>query len=72
MVGVEFVRDKATKEPAPEVVGRVIERCLRAGVLIMRAGIHGNVVRFLAPLTTPLDVLEEALDVVVAAIRAEG
>jgi 4-aminobutyrate aminotransferase/(S)-3-amino-2-methylpropionate transaminase len=72
MVAVEFVRDKGTKEPNPEAVGRVIERAFKAGVLVMRAGIHGNVVRFLAPLTTPVEVLEEGLEVVVAAIRAEG
>jgi 4-aminobutyrate aminotransferase/(S)-3-amino-2-methylpropionate transaminase len=32
------------------------------GVLLLKAGIYGNVIRFLAPLTTPLDLLAEGLD----------
>ena len=33
------------------------------GFLLFPAGTYGNVIRFLMPLTTPLDVLDEGLRV---------
>jgi len=68
MTAIELVRDRASKEPNPELTGRVVERAMQHGVLVLTAGIYGNVIRFLQPLTTPPDVLEEALDVVEAAL----
>ncbi len=50
MIGIEFVKDKATKEPYPEFVSRMIQNAIQKGLLIENAGSFGNVVRFLAPL----------------------
>ncbi|MCY0864309.1 MAG: 4-aminobutyrate--2-oxoglutarate transaminase [Sulfobacillus sp.] len=72
MVGVELVQDKKTKEPAGELTGRILHRMMDRGVLVLKAGIYGNVIRFLAPLTTPLDMLDEALDMLEATIMEEG
>lgn len=63
MLAIELVEDRTTKEPAAAFTATVIKRCMRRGVLLLVAGIHGNVLRFLAPLNTPPDVLDEALDV---------
>jgi 4-aminobutyrate aminotransferase/(S)-3-amino-2-methylpropionate transaminase len=63
MVGMELVRDRATKEPAPDLTDTVLTRTIQQGAIILKAGIYGNVIRFLAPLTTPLELLDEALDV---------
>ena len=63
MVGVEFVEDRTTKVPASEFTDLVVARALSQGVLLLTAGIYHNVIRFLQPLTTPMDVLEEGLDV---------
>ncbi len=68
MVAVELVTDRHTKEPNPELTQRVVQRAMERGVLMLTAGIYGNVFRFLQPLTTPPEVLEEALDVVEAAL----
>jgi 4-aminobutyrate aminotransferase/(S)-3-amino-2-methylpropionate transaminase len=62
MVAMELVTDRATKEPAPELTDRVLHRAMERGVLMLKAGIYGNVIRFLAPLNTPLDLLDEACD----------
>lgn len=68
MVAMELVEDRATKKPAAELTDRVLHRVMRRGVLILKAGIYGNVARFLAPLNTPLDLLEEACDELEAAL----
>ncbi len=63
MVGMELVKDAKTKEPAPEETDEVLHRLISRGVLMLKAGVYGNVIRSLAPLNTPIDVLDEALDV---------
>jgi 4-aminobutyrate aminotransferase len=38
MVGVEFVQDRATREPAPEVVQRLVQDAFQRGLLLLGAG----------------------------------
>jgi 4-aminobutyrate aminotransferase len=38
MVGVEFVADRATREPAPKVVHELVQRAFRRGLLLLGAG----------------------------------
>lgn len=63
MVAVELVKDRSTKEPAAEETNRILNTLIGRGVLMLKSGIYGNVIRFLAPLNTPLDMLDEGLDV---------
>jgi 4-aminobutyrate aminotransferase/(S)-3-amino-2-methylpropionate transaminase len=63
MVGVEFVRDQATREPANTELGEIIHRGIERGVIAVKCGIYGNVLRMLCPLMIPLEQLHEALDV---------
>lgn len=72
MQAIELVTDPKTKEPAKEATSRVLHRALKNGVICLKAGLYDNVIRFLAPLNTPLDLLDEALDVLEDALRAEG
>jgi 4-aminobutyrate aminotransferase-like enzyme len=72
MIGIELVKDRDTKEPDPDLAERVLQGCMQRGVLMLKAGIYGNVVRFLAPLNTPLDVLDEAVDILSDVLRAES
>lgn len=64
MIGMEMVRDPGTREPAPAEVAEVMAKCIRRGVIIVKCGIYGNVLRMLVPLMIPMDQLGEALDVV--------
>jgi 4-aminobutyrate aminotransferase/(S)-3-amino-2-methylpropionate transaminase len=64
MIGVEMVRDLATKEPAAAEVNKIMEKCIGRGVIIVKCGIFGNTLRMLVPLVIPMDQLNEALDVV--------
>jgi 4-aminobutyrate aminotransferase len=69
MNAVEFnVAGSAT--PNPEFVKRVLAEALDRGLILLSCGVYGNVIRFLAPLTIPEPVFEEALDIIEASILA--
>ncbi|MDN6021852.1 MAG: 4-aminobutyrate--2-oxoglutarate transaminase [Acidipropionibacterium jensenii] len=66
MMAVEFVKP-GTKEPDAARAGQVASELLHEGVIVLTCGIYGNCVRFLPSLTIPADLLDEALDLFVAA-----
>ena len=61
MLAIELVRDPATKEPAPELVQAIIDEALQRGLLLLKAGLHGNCIRVLCPLTTSDSELDDGL-----------
>jgi alanine-glyoxylate transaminase/(R)-3-amino-2-methylpropionate-pyruvate transaminase len=68
MLGVELVKDRATKEPAKEACAEVFERCKDLGLLIGKGGLWGNTLRIKPPMCITradadfmLAVLDEAL-----------
>jgi 4-aminobutyrate aminotransferase/(S)-3-amino-2-methylpropionate transaminase len=64
MVGAELVRGNGEHTPDPAVTARVAQRCHREGLLVLTAGTHSNVLRFLPPLVTPTQLLDEGLTIV--------
>jgi len=62
MVAMELVRDRVSKEPAPAETSEIIHRCHEQGLLIIKAGMHDNVIRTLVPLVINDDLLNEGLD----------
>jgi 4-aminobutyrate aminotransferase/(S)-3-amino-2-methylpropionate transaminase len=70
MLAIELVRDPATKEPAPDVAKSVIDAALERGLILLKAGTHGNCIRVLCPLTIEEAVLDEALGVWEEALAA--
>ncbi|MBP1736366.1 MAG: gabT2 [Oscillospiraceae bacterium] len=68
MIGLEFVTDRTTKKPYPELVSRLVAETAKHGLLIESAGIYSNVIRFLAPLVITDAQLEAGLDIFEAAI----
>ncbi|NOU74467.1 4-aminobutyrate--2-oxoglutarate transaminase [Paenibacillus sp. LMG 31458] len=63
MCAVEFI-DSENKEPAKAFVAAVQKGCYEAGVILLSAGVHGNVIRFLTPLVITDDELAEGLDII--------
>jgi 4-aminobutyrate aminotransferase len=59
MIGVEFVRDRRTKERATDERNAVVQAMFRRGVLILGAG--RNSVRFAPPLVLTLEQADTAL-----------
>jgi len=45
MQALELVKDRKTKEPAPEAAAQVMERARDNGLLIGKGGLFGNVLR---------------------------
>jgi len=60
---VELVRDRKTKEPAPEETLAVIKRAVGRGLIVIRAGLYSNGVRLLPPLNISDEQLQEGLEV---------
>jgi len=66
MVGLEFVKDPESKEPAPEIRDAVVEACFQRGLLVLGAGV--STVRLSPPLVVDeeqcrcaLRILDEAI-----------
>jgi 4-aminobutyrate aminotransferase/(S)-3-amino-2-methylpropionate transaminase len=70
MLAIELVEDPETRTPAPELAVAVIDEALRRGLLLLKAGVYGNCIRVLCPLTISDGELEEGLDVWEEALAA--
>jgi alanine-glyoxylate transaminase/(R)-3-amino-2-methylpropionate-pyruvate transaminase len=63
MLGVELVRDRATKEPAKQEAIDVLEATREMGLLIGKGGLDGNVLRIKPPMCITEADVDFALDV---------
>jgi 4-aminobutyrate aminotransferase len=70
MIGIEMVRDQATREKAPELRDDVIERAFERGLLVLGAG--ENTIRLSPPLIVSRDQCDFALDTIEECIRNAG
>ena len=68
MAGMELVRDRKTKTPADTETLQLLGLAREKGLILLRAGIHHNVIRTLMPLTIPDDQLDEGLDIIGSAL----
>lgn len=70
MLVVEFVKDRTTKEPDMDFAMAVIRKCVSNGLILIRAGLYTNCIRFLPPIVITDEQLHEGLDVIENAIAA--
>ncbi|HEY2420737.1 MAG TPA: 4-aminobutyrate--2-oxoglutarate transaminase [Neobacillus sp.] len=68
MCAMEMVKDN--KIPDKEAVGKIVNAACQRGLLLLSAGIYGNVIRLLMPLTITDGELEEGLQILEEAIEA--
>ena len=61
MLAIELVRDTGSKTPAPELAEAVIDEALQRGLILLKAGVFGNCIRVLCPLTISDAELDEGL-----------
>ncbi len=71
MLAIELVQ-AGSKEPNPELTKAVAAACLKEGVIILTCGTYGNVIRLLPPLVITDELLNDGLDVLAAAIKANA
>ena len=68
MLGVEFVKDRASNNPAPELRDRVEIACFERGLIILGAG--ANTIRWSPPLILTKENVDVALEIFDEAIAA--
>jgi 4-aminobutyrate aminotransferase-like enzyme len=61
MQALELVKDRETKEPAPEATVQLMERARDNGLLIGKGGLYGNVIRLSPPLNIARTDVDEAI-----------
>jgi 4-aminobutyrate aminotransferase/(S)-3-amino-2-methylpropionate transaminase len=72
MQAIELVTDRVAKTPAPKLVDAIAKTACEHGLLVLRAGLYGNVIRTLVPLTIGDDRLHAGLDILDSAIATNG
>jgi 4-aminobutyrate aminotransferase-like enzyme len=69
--GLEIVRDKASKAPAPDLTKSIIEAACRRGLLMIAPiGFYGNVIRIAPPLVIEEELMMKALDILGEALSS--
>jgi len=71
MLGLELVKDRATKEPASAECAAVVEAAKELGLLLGKGGLRGQTIRFAPPMCLTrgdADFLLEALDAALGAV----
>jgi 4-aminobutyrate aminotransferase len=68
MIGLEFVKDPVTKEPAPEFVAELIHQAFYNGLLLLPCGV--STIRFMPPLMLSQALADEAMEIMEEAIES--
>ena len=63
MMAIEFCEDGNPTKPAKRHAAAIIDRCREQGLLIIPAGVHGNVIRVLSPIVITDEQLGRGLDI---------
>ncbi|HVU16879.1 MAG TPA: aminotransferase class III-fold pyridoxal phosphate-dependent enzyme [Candidatus Didemnitutus sp.] len=71
LLGLEFVKDRKTKEPAKEICAQVVENARELGLLLGKGGLWGQTIRMAPPMnitTADADFIVAALDEAIGAV----
>lgn len=70
MIGVELVKDRASKEPAPDLVIRVQDEAKRRGLIVGRGGLYANTLRICPPMIVSRSDVDTAIDILGASFAS--
>jgi 4-aminobutyrate aminotransferase / (S)-3-amino-2-methylpropionate transaminase / 5-aminovalerate transaminase len=70
MCAMEIVKDRQSKTPDKDTVGKIVKAAGERGLMILSAGLFSNVIRLLMPITITDDQLEEGLQILEEAMEA--
>jgi 4-aminobutyrate aminotransferase/(S)-3-amino-2-methylpropionate transaminase len=68
MLAIELIKDDSARTPYADLNQRVIDAARAGGLLVIKCGVHRNVLRFLAPLVATEAQVDEALQILDAAL----
>jgi 4-aminobutyrate aminotransferase-like enzyme len=63
MLGLELVKDRVSKEPAPTATTQLLERTREHGLLVGKGGLYGNVIRLSPMLNIGKTDVDEAVSI---------
>jgi len=69
LMAIELVKDRKTKEPAKEETRKIVSSCAKKGLVILSAGLHGNVIRLHPSMLMDTETLDCALDIIDATLH---
>lgn len=69
MMAFELVKDRKNKVPAKEETKTVIKEAYKNGLILLSAGLYGNVIRILVPLVVTEEQLNAGLDIIENAVE---
>jgi len=69
MMAFELVKDRKNKVPAKEETKAVVEEAYKNGLILLSAGLYGNVIRILVPLVVTEEQLNAGLDIIENAVE---
>ena len=72
MQGLELVKDRKTKEPAPAAANALLEATRREGLLVGKGGLYGNVIRLAPPMIVSEREVDDAVELLDRALAAAG
>ena len=70
MQAVEFVKDRTSKEPAPQETSQFMEECRKRGLLVGKGGLFSNVIRTSPPLNITKADVDDAIRVMNESLMA--
>jgi 4-aminobutyrate aminotransferase-like enzyme len=70
MQAIELVKDRESKEPAPQETVQFMEECRNRGLLIGKGGYWGNVIRMSPPMNIAKSDVDEALRILDESLTA--
>ena len=68
MLAIELIKTDAARTPDADLNQQVIDAARAGGLLVIKCGVHRNVLRFLAPLVATEAQIDEALQILDAAL----
>lgn len=72
MVAVEIVNDDKENSPNKELTGQIAKYANENGLILLSAGIYGNVIRFLVPLVINNEEMDKGLNILAESFEKAG
>ncbi|MEH7223574.1 4-aminobutyrate--2-oxoglutarate transaminase [Bacillus sp. JJ1566] len=69
MCAMEIVEDRTTKTPSKKLTNEIIQEANKRGLLLLSAGVYGNVIRLLMPIVITDEQLDEGLEILKQSIE---